>query len=89
MLLDSGSLAREGGPLPEGDEDEVEVEAEAVQSGTTGAGGLGLLTEAKMAAPDSGEIGILTSELFCNMNSPSRSTRSLLALKKSAPNSGN
>ena len=42
-----------------------------------------------MAAPDTAEVGILTPEFLTSTDSPSRSTNSLLALRKSAPRSGN
>ena len=42
-----------------------------------------------MAAPDTAEVGILKPEFLTSTDSPSRSTKSLLALRKSAPRSGN
>ena len=60
-----------------------------MQAGTSGAGWAGLLTEAKMAARDTAEVGILMPELFTRTVLLSRSTMSLLVLRKSAPRSGN
>ena len=79
----------------EGEEDDG-VEAEGVEDEVeAGLGWAGLCcciggpTEANIADPDSAEVGILIVVPFIRTDWSSRSTSNLLALRKSAPTSGN
>ena len=79
----------------EGEEDdgvEAEGEEDEVEAGLGWAGlccGIGGPTEANIADPDSAEVGILIVVPFIRTDWSSRSTSNLLALRKSAPTSGN
>ena len=67
--------------------DELEGVGDGDAAGEAGSGGL--LTEAKMAAQSAGEVGILSLDPFTSTEPPSRSTTSLLVLRKSSPSNGN